>query len=166
MNLNDILGNSRVFVDANIVLYALQHRSRQCRDFLGRCDAGSIEGIISTVVLAEIMHRRMAQEAQQRGVASSNPSRQLAEKPELVRQLSVYAEDVRDLLDGGLVIENVRPEDFLVALEIQEQHGLLTNDSLNIAVAKRLGIREVATADKILDSVQGLIVYRPEDLIV
>ena len=84
----------------------------------------------------------------------------------MVRQLSVYAEDVRDLIDGGLIIEPVRPEDFLVALEIQEQHGLLTNDSLNLAVAKRLGIREIATADKAFDSVQGAIVYKPEDLIL
>ena len=166
MNLNDILGNSRVFVDANIVLYALQHRSRQCRAFLSRCDSGAVEGYISTVVLAEIAHRRMTQEAQQRGISGGNPSRQLAERPEMVRQLSVYAEDVRDLIDGGLIIEPVRPEDFLVALEIQEQHGLLTNDSLNLAVAKRLGIREIATADKAFDSVQGAIVYKPEDLIL
>jgi predicted nucleic acid-binding protein len=165
MNLSDILSNSRVFVDANIVLYALQHRSRQCRSFLERCAAGSIEGYISTIVLAEIAHRRMMQEAQQRGVVGSNPSRSLSEKPELVRQLSLYAEDVRDLLDGGLVVETVQSEDFLIALELQEQNGLLTNDALNLAVTKRLGIREIATADKIFDSVQGIIVYKPGDLI-
>ena len=107
----------------------------------------------------------MTQEAQQRGLTGGNPSRLLAAKPELVRQLSVYAQDVRDLLDGGLTVETVRPEDFLVALEIQEQHGLLTNDALNLAVAKRLGIHEIATADKSFDEVQGVIVYRPEDLL-
>ena len=165
MNLDAIIGGSRVFVDANVVLYAIQHRSRQCRAFLARCESGAVEGAISTIVLAEIAHRRMTQEAQQRGLTGGNPSRLLAAKPELVRQLSVYAQDVRDLLDGGLTVETVNPEDFLVALEIQEQHGLLTNDALNLAVAKRLGIHEIATADRSFDGVQGVIVYRPEDLL-
>lgn len=166
MNLDDIVSGSRVFVDANIVLYAIQHRSRACRAFLARCDSGAVEGCISTVVLAEIAHRRMTQEAQSRGAVGANPSRILGTKPELVRQLSVYAQDVRDLMDGGLSIETTRPEDFLVALEIQEQHGLLTNDALNLAVAKRLGIQEIATADKAFDGVQGVIVYRPEDMVL
>ena len=107
MKLTDILSNSRVFVDANIILYGLQHRSRQCRDFLARCESGAIEGTISTVVLAEVAHRRMTLEAQAKGVTGSNPSKTLANQPELVRQLSVYAQDVRDLLDGGLIIEPV-----------------------------------------------------------
>jgi len=165
MKLDDIIGGSRVFVDANIVLYAIQHRSRQCRAFLARCESGSVEGTISTVVLAEIAHRRMTQEAQQRGLTGGNSSRLLSAKPEFVRQLSIYAQDVRDLLDGGLTVETVRPEDFLVALEIQEQRGLLTNDALNLAVAKRLGIHEIATTDKSFDAIQGVIAYRPEDLL-
>lgn len=166
MKLDDILGNSRVFVDANIVLYAVQHRSRQCREFLTRCETGAVEGTISTVVLAEIAHRRMTQEAQTRGISGSTPPRALATRPELVRQLSIHAQDVRDLLDGGLTVESVQPEDFLVALELQEQHGLLINDALNLAVAKRLGIHELASTELSYSSVQGLIVYTPEDLLL
>lgn len=164
MKLADIPGNSRVFVDANVLIYAVQHRSTHCREFLARCESSAVEGYISTVVLAEFAHRRMMQDAQARGLAAGNPSRVLSGKPALVRQLTVHAQDVRDLLDGGLTVEAVQPEDFLVALEIQEQHGLLTNDALNLAVAKRLGIHEIVTTDKGFDAVQGIIVYRPEDL--
>lgn len=165
MNLDDVINGSRVFVDASIVLYAVQHRSRQCRAFLARCESGSVEGVVSTMVLAEIAHRRMTQEAQQRGLTGGRPARLLSVKPDLVRQLSIYAQDVRDLLDGGLTVETVRPEDFLVALEIQEQRGLRTSDALNLAVSKRLGIHEIATAYKSFDAVQGIIVYQPEDLL-
>jgi predicted nucleic acid-binding protein len=56
--------------------------------------------------------------------------------------------------------------DFAVALELQRQHGLLTNDSLNLAVAKRLGIKEIVTADTHFDAVQGIIIYKPDDLIL
>lgn len=165
MKLPDVISNSRVFVDANIILYAFQQRSPQCRDFLARCESGSIEGTISTVVLAEVAHRRMTLEAQAKGVTGANPTRTLSSQPELVRQLSVYAQDVRDLLDGGLVVEPVKPEDFLVALDIQEQYGLLTNDALNLAVARRLNIEQIASADQSFSRVQGVIVYQPGDLV-
>jgi predicted nucleic acid-binding protein len=164
MNLPDIADNSRAFADANIILYALQRRSRQCRDFLARCASGAIEATISTVVLAEIAHRRMTLEAQAKGVTGSNPSKALSAKPELVRTLSVYAQDVRDLLDGGLLVESVQPEDFLVALDIQERWGLLTNDALNLAVARRLNLEQIASADQAFNRVQGVIVYQPEDV--
>ena len=164
MNPADIPNGGRVFVDANIIISALQRRSTQCRDFLMRCNGGAVEGWISTGIVAEISHRRMIQEAQEKGLLPSNPARFLGRHPEMIRQLSAYANDIRNLLDGGLEVETVRPEDFLVALELQKQHGLLTNDSLNLAVAKRLGLREIVTADSNFDSVQGVVVYRPDDL--
>jgi len=164
MNLNDILNGSRVFVDANIILYALDHKSPSCRRFLSRCDGKAVDGTISTVTLAEVAHRRMVEEARSQGLTGSNPARALGRRPELIRQLNVYAEDVRDLLAGELNVEPVRQDDFFVALELQKNHGLLTNDSLNFAVAKRLGIQGIATADANFDSVQGLIVYKPEDV--
>jgi predicted nucleic acid-binding protein len=164
MKLVEVSSGQRVLVDANIVLYAVQSRSSPCRDFLARCASGDVDGFISTVSLAEIAHRRMTQEAQSRGFAGSNPTRTLAQHPELVRQLSIHARDVRDLLDGGLTVEAVNATDFLLALQLQAQHGLLTNDSLNLAVATRLGL-QIATADAAFDAVPGLAVYRPDDLV-
>jgi len=40
----------------------------------------------------------------------------------------------------------------------------LTNESLQLAVAERMGINEIATADKGFDAVQGIIVYKPADI--
>jgi predicted nucleic acid-binding protein len=164
MNLEAILDGSRVLVDANVILYALDHKSGSCRQFLARCQAQTVEGIVTTVTIAEVAHRRMVEEARANGLTGSNPARALARRSELIRQLRVYAEDVRDLLDGELGVQSVRAEDFYVALELQRQHGLLTNDSLNLAVAQRIGTREIATADSNFDIVQGLIVYKPGDI--
>ena len=164
MNLDDISDGGSVFVDANVILYALDHKSAGCRRFVARCHARALEGTISTVTLAEIEHRRMVEESRANGLTGSNPARTLAHRPELIRELRIYAEDVRDLLAGDLHVEAVRPEDFYVALELQRQHGLLTNDSLNLAVAKRLGIAAVATADAAFDRVHGFIIYKPDDL--
>ena len=108
----------------------------------------------------------MMQEAQAAGRAAANPSKALTQKPEIVRQLSVYADDVRALLGGELTLSESETADFAVALELQRQFGLLTIDSINLAIARRLGIKEIATADSNFDRIQGLIVYKPDDLIV
>lgn len=156
--------NSRVLVDANIILYAIQHHSTQCRELLKASDSGAIQGYITTIILAEVSHRRMMQEARSRGVSGSNLAKTLANKPQIVRGLSVYKQDMRDLLGGGLTLESVQPEDFYVALEAQSQYGLLTNDSLNYAVAKRLGISHIASADGNFNLVPDMTIHRPNDL--
>lgn len=164
MKLAKIAGGTRLFVDANIILYTLARRSEQCRAFLARCVSGEVEGWITTIVSAEICHRRMMLEARARGLISSNPARELGRKPAVVRKLAAYAQEVRDLLGGGLYVEAVLPADFYPALEFQHMHGLLTNDSLNLAVARRLGLRDIVTAVGQFDAVDGMTVYRPDDI--
>jgi predicted nucleic acid-binding protein len=164
MKLAKIPDGTRVFVDANIVLYMLARQSEQCRTFLMRCASGELEGWITTIVAAEICHRRMMLEARARGLVSSNPAKELGRKPAAVRKLSSYAEEVRALLGGGLYVEAVQAGDFHSALEFQHAHGLLTNDSLNLAVARRLGLRDIATADMHFDGVGELGIYRPDDI--
>jgi predicted nucleic acid-binding protein len=164
MNLDDINHGSTVMVDTNALLYARRGRSPQCSRLLDRCEVKAIAGVITTVVLAEYCHRQMMIECQDRGLTSSNPAKAISRKPEVVKQLTTYARDVRFLLGGGLHIETVQADDFHVALELQTQHGLLTNDALNLAVTKRLGIQEIVTADTNFDHVAGLIVYKPSDI--
>ena len=40
----------------------------------------------------------------------------------------------------------------------------MTNDSLILAVTRRLGLTEIATADSHFDPIAGLSVYKPDDL--
>ena len=165
MNLPDILNGATIFVDANIFIYAVERRSPQCRQLLDRIDGDAVRAFSSSIVLAEVCHRRMLNEAKEAGLISgANPARLLGKKPGGIQGLNIYVQNVRDLLDSPIVFEPIRPEDFYVALELQKQHGLLTNDSLNLAVARRLGLQELATADTNFDNVQGLIVYKPTDI--
>jgi len=163
-SLEEIRGGSRVLIDANVILHGIRRTSPQCRNLLVRCDSGAVEGFVTTIVIAEVAHRRMVEEAQAKGFVGPNPYRSLAQKPQIVRQLTAYAEDVRDLLDGGLFVENTKAGDFYLSLELQRQFGLFTNDSLNLAVARRLGISEIATADRVFDHTQGFIMYKPTDV--
>ncbi len=165
MNLIDIINGAAIFIDANILIYAAERRSPQCRQLLERCDGEAVYAFSSVIALGELCHRRMINEAKETSlIVGSNPSRQLAGKRNAIPQLTIYAENVRALLDSTITFESVQPQDFYVALELQKQHGLLTNDSLNLAVAKRLGIQGIATADANFDHVQGIIVYSPSDI--
>jgi predicted nucleic acid-binding protein len=164
MTLDDIPDGSRVLVDANIIIYMLGRKSPQCSSLLARCDSGTVQGWITSNIAAEVCHRRMMQEAQSCGLAGSNPARALGQNKRLIQQLTQYANETRDLLGGGLEVETVKIEDYYLALELQSQHGLLTIDSLNLAVARRLGIQEIATTDSNFDHIPGLIVYKPGDL--
>ena len=164
MSLDAIPAGARVLVDANILIYAKRGMSAQCRRFLERCAQRAISGVLTTIVVAEFCHRRMMQEAQSRGLSGSNPAKALSQNPALVRQLTQYRQDIEDLLGGELAVLAIEEADFAHALELQRQHGLLTNDSLNLAAALRAGVNLLATADPQFDSLPGITVFRPDDL--
>lgn len=71
---------------------------------------------------------------------------------------------MEDLLSGDLLVLAVQNMDYTKALELQRTQGLLTNDSLNLAVGLRSGVNLLATADPQFDSIPGLTVFKPNDL--
>lgn len=164
-NIDDIRQGARVLVDSNILLYASSGRSRQCAAFIRRCATGSIDGVITTFVLGELCHRWMMEEAVARKfITGSNPAARLAKAPAVIPQLNDYQRLTTAVIHGSLHVEAVEREDFLTALQLQKRHSLMTNDSLLLAVAQRLGIQEIVTADRDFGHLQGMQVYRPRDL--
>ncbi|HRZ37063.1 MAG TPA: type II toxin-antitoxin system VapC family toxin [Candidatus Paceibacterota bacterium] len=164
MNLDAIPAGARVLIDANVLIDAKRAMSAQCRRLLHRCAQREVSGVLTTILLAEVCHRRMMQEARSRGLSGSNPAKALAENPAPVRQLTQYRQEVEDLLSGDLFVLAVESADFTKAIELQRMHGLLTNDSLNLAVGLRVGVNLLATADPQFDSIPDITVFRPEDL--
>jgi len=164
MSLDAIPAGARVLIDANILIYAKRAISKQSRKLLERCAQQEVSGVLTTIVVAEFCHRRMMQEAQSRGLSGSNPAKALAQNPALVRQLTQYRQEVEDLLSGDLLVLAVQNMDYTKALELQRTQGLLTNDSLNLAVGLRSGVNLLATADPQFDSIPGLTVFKPNDL--
>ena len=51
----------------------------------------------------------------------------------------------------GLVIEPLRPEDYIRALDLMEEYSLDYEDSLHLSVAKRKGAKEIISNDKDFD---------------
>lgn len=165
MNLTMIEASDNLILDANIILYAIQRKSTQCVELIDRIALGEINCFISTHILAEIMHVLMLEEARSSGsISGGNPARKLSENPGIVRSLFQYEPLFEDLLNIGLNIVEVTKSDLLDALSIQRQYGLLTNDSLIIAVAKRLGVTKLVSADNTFSRLRNITLYSPDDL--
>ncbi len=165
MNLNQIPDNTPLIIDANIFIYANIKQSVQCANLLERCSKSQIYGILPVNILAEVMHIFMISEARQlEMIKKSNPAKQLSSKPDKVKVLYKYEIFIKEIFAIGLQLESLLKEDFLTAMRIQHQYGLLTNDALFLAVSDRLRIESVVTADKIFTTVPGLKVYSPDDL--
>ena len=160
-----IRGGAWVVVDTNILVYANQRRSLECVSFLERCASGELQGVVPSPVVAELAHTLMLIEARENNwIERANPARALSERPDLVRRLTRYEARTREFFGIGLRIEPVGIADFLEAIRIQREAGLLTNDALLLSVARRLNCEAEASADRAIAPAPGFSVFAPADL--
>jgi len=126
MNLFQIPQQQPIIIDANIFVYAIQKSSQQCVKLLEKCANDEVYGIITTHILAELKHVLMLAEARDLGlIKGANPAKQLSEQPQKLKVLNRYESLIRDLLSIGLQLESLQREDFLTAMTLQRQYGLL-----------------------------------------
>jgi predicted nucleic acid-binding protein len=163
--LPSLRGGAWVAVDTNILVYANQRRSLECVGFLERCASGELQGVVPSPMVAELAHALMLIEARENNwIERGNPARALSERPDLICRLTRYEARMREFFGIGLRIEPVGTADFLEAMRIQKEAGLLTNDALLLAVARRLNCEAVATADRAIAQAPGFAVFSPADL--
>lgn len=165
MTLDRIPSGARVFVDSTIFVYHFTRASLDCRRCLERCERGDIKGVTSALVLSEVAHRLMMIEARSRGLVSpGNLVRKLRERPDVVRQLHVYQDQVEQIALMGIEVAPLEHRDLLHSAPFRARHGLLTNDSLVAHAAEVVGARAIASADADLGRPGHLPVFRPGDL--
>ena len=101
MNLDDIPSGSLCVLDTNILIYAEQRASLQSERLMRRIEEQDVIGVLPQPVWQETMHRLMITEAIMLGhIRGPNPARQLAEKPDVVKKLTIYRDKVRALSDS------------------------------------------------------------------
>ena len=166
MNLDDIPAGSLCVIDTNVLLYAEQGVSDQARRLLRRCSEGELVGILPQPVWQEFTHRLMLTEAAMKhGRSPGHPAALLARRPDIVRGLSLYQSKVRSLLGLGLRFESCTRTDLLQsAFAIQKRYGLLTNDSVVLAMAIRLEADCLVSNDRSFQVVDEIAVFAPGDL--
>src|SRR5438874_9628518 len=92
MRLADLAAGTTVFVDANILVYALANHPTHgvsCDQFLDRVENQEIVAVTSTHVLGELVHRMMTIEASNRfGWPNQGIANRLRRHPNEVKQLT------------------------------------------------------------------------------
>ena len=165
MNLLRIPQKQPVIIDTNIFIYAAQRSSIQCIKLLEKCANEDFYGIIPTHILSELIHILMLAKARDLGlIKDSNSAKQLSENPNKIKALNRYESLIRDLMSIGLKLESLQKEDFIAAMTLQRQYGLLKNDALLLAVANRLRVTSLVSADMVFKDIQGIIHYSPDDI--
>lgn len=165
MRLDGLPAGDPVFLDANIFIYHFTGVSPQCTALLARCEAGRVPGITGVHILAEVAHRLMAIEAVRKGlVTTGNVAAKLRAHPEIVRGLTDYQANLDTLLAIGIQVLSLDPDDLVASAAIRRTTGLLTNDSLSVAMVQRERIKALATSDPDFRRVPDLRIYLPADL--
>ena len=166
MNLDDIQNGSLCVVDTNVLLYAEQGLSQQAQRLIRRCSTGDLIGVLPQTVWQELTHKLMLAEAlMMERVSGPNAGRKLSRQPDTVKRLGLYKDKILALLNMGLGFEACMKEDLLVnAFRYQEKYGLLTNDSVIVAIAVRLKADVLVTADAAFQKVSEIPVAMPSDI--
>ncbi len=165
MTFLDIAAGQAIFVDTNVFLFyflADPILGPPCDQLLQRIENGDIQGFTSAHVLNEMVHRLMTEEAHQRfGWQKTGIARRLRNHPAQVQMLSRPRQAIDELSLIGLKVLPVTGTQISLAIDVSNQHGLLSSDSLVVTVMRQHGLQVLASHDPDFDRVPGLTRYAP-----
>jgi predicted nucleic acid-binding protein len=155
----------RVFLDTNVLLYAVTEHpgyGKWADVLLDRIRNNRVEGVISVIVLNELLHQLVIGEVSQREeLHPSQAIRHIKVHPDVLTDLAAYevVEDVEK--NYRLQVVGVDAETFAIARALMREHQLLSNDALHLAVMQIEGITDLVTNDRDFNRVVGIKVWRP-----
>lgn len=157
--------SARCLIDANILIYHLGDLSPECSELVERVARREIEAYLTTVIVAEVLHRRMMLEAVAKGlVAPGQPLKKLKANPAVIAALGDHITEVEDLLRLPFTVIEITPADISRSHYLRRTEHLFVNDSINLACAERHGIADVITHDNDFARVTGIAVWEPTDI--
>jgi predicted nucleic acid-binding protein len=163
MTLPDVPTGATIFVDANILIFALTNHQTYgpaCEAFLDRSETQNIRAVTSANVLGEVVHRIMTIEAADRfGWSNQGIANRLRRHPTEVQQL-IRPRQALDAITAARVVPlGIVPSLVTQATDISRQTGLLHGDALIVAVMRDQGLTLLASLDADFDRVPGLTRY-------
>lgn len=165
MRLADVAAGSTVFVDANILVFALTNHPTHgvaCDVFLDRVENQEILAVTSTQVVGEVVHRIMTIEACDRfGWPVQGVANRLRRHPAEVQQLVRPRQAVDEIAAARVTIFSIAHGHVTLATDFSRQTGLLYGDALVVAVMRDQGLTQLASLDADFDRVPGLTRYTP-----
>ena len=165
-DLAHVPSGTSIFVDASVLaLHFTGHPELgpPCRDFLERCASGEIEGYTPVIAASETIHRVMVNEARTKlgFTTSSETVNYLKRHPEVVKDLRQHLAVASKIYRLGIKILSVSYKDLHHSKRVRQQYGLLTNDSLIVAVMQRRRLHHLATHYRDFVRLPTLHVWQP-----
>lgn len=165
MDIKSLPAGARCLVDANILIYHFGGLSPDCSDFISRVARREVEAHLTTVVIAEVLHRRMMLEAVAKNPAlASQTLKKLKSNSGVIASLTDYITEVEDLLRLPFRTTTVTATDIARSHDLRRSENLFVNDSLNLAAALRRGITNVITHDADFNRIAAITVWEPSDV--
>lgn len=161
----DLLAGESVFLDANTLIYYFGPHptfGAACSQLIRRIETGQLPGFTSTHVLGEVAHQLMIAEASALPGWSPGKVRQrLRQQPGVLQNLTRFRTAVETVLQSAVQVLTIVPPLLATGAALSQQHGLLTNDALIVAVMQANGLTRLASHDADFDRVPGLTRYAP-----
>ncbi len=165
MIFDDIVAGSAVFVDSNVLVYALLPDPQfgpACQQLLKRIENHELQGFTSSNATAEMAHKLMTLEAAALlGRQPAGLANWLKRHPSEVRKLSQHEIAHDELAVAGIRVLPVTGQHVSLAADVSRQFGLLTNDALVVVVMQDHNLTHLASHDADFDRVPGLTRYAP-----
>ena len=164
-HLRDIRSGTRIFVDTNIFALYFSHPGdlgKACRDFFVRTTSRELQGFTSASVAAETIHRVMvAEAAAMLSLSSQATVEHLQKHPSTVQKLTRHLQVASDMHRLGINILPLTYKELHSSKNFRFQFGLLTNDSLILAVMQAHKLQHLATHDAGFYRVSSIQVWGP-----
>ncbi len=161
----DLVAGESVFVDANVLIYHFGPHpafGMACNQLVQRITNQELRGFTSTHMLGEVAHALMIVEAMSLpGWTLGKLKQRLRQQPNVLQNLTRFRMAVETILQSTLQILTITPSLLGTAALLSQQHGLLTNDALIVAVMQAHGLANLASHDTDFDRVPGLTRYGP-----
>jgi predicted nucleic acid-binding protein len=165
MTLANIPSGTRVFLDANTLVYAvLAHPTygAACKTLLDRIEHQDLQGFTSSHIISEMAHRLMTIEACDRfGWPAQGIANRLRRHPAEVRQLAVPRRAIDEINAAHVMGLPVLAEQVSRAADLSQQFGLLSADALLVVVMQDNSLTALASLDSDFDRFPGLTRYSP-----
>lgn len=165
MDIKSLPPGTRCLVDANIFIYHFGGASSESTDFLARVAKREVEAHVTTTIIAEVLHRRMTAEAITKGMISpGKPLQKLKTNPNVIKGLTDYISEVEKLLKLPIVVHDITAAEVAASHALRSAHGLFVNDSINLACALHLGLKDIVTHDDDFNRVTTITTWEPTDI--
>jgi predicted nucleic acid-binding protein len=166
MLIADLPNNSRVFCDANVLAYAFlgaEPVSSVCLALLERCARREVQLFTSAIQASNLIHRSMVREAVLvLGLEPRKVVSHLKQHPDVVRKLNRYKALPGELGRTRLHILDVTYREIHASKRYRDEYGLLTDDSITLAVMERHGFMDLASNDEDFKRIKNIRLWMPD----